>query len=323
MTGLGIALCILAALVILYFVLCAVLLCVAVLRVRVKELKPESVGRLRGYGDFIRGGVKWLLDRDPEEVEITSFDGLRLRGLFLPAENARCTAILMHGYRSDYLWDFAGAYELLHENGCNLLVPWQRAHGKSEGRFICMGVKEKRDCADWARYIEKRLGSELPIVLEGMSMGSATVLMAAGEDLPGNVRGIVADCGFTSPWDEFVHVMKTRVHLPVHPLLDGISLLSRLAAGYGFREYSTETALRTSSLPLLLIHGEADNFVPAEFSKRNFASAAAEDKELVLVPGAAHGMSYLVDTERCRGKILAFYDRVAGTDENSQNIEKL
>lgn len=312
MTALSVALRVAAALIVLWILLCFALLCGTLMRVKTSEAKPENLKRLRNYGDYIRNGVRWLLERDPEEVEISSFDGLKLRALFLPAEHARCTAILMHGYRSEQLWDFAGAYELLHTHGCNLLVPWQRAHGRSEGRFICMGKKEKRDCADWARYIEARLGAEMPIVLEGMSMGAATVMMAAGEALPENVCGIVADCGYSSVWKEMAHVMRRRMHLPVHPLLDSVELLCRLVLGFGFKDGTTDEILRHCELPLLLIHGEADHFVPAYFSKINFAASAARDKELVLVPDAGHGCSYLVDMERCRDSLLSFYDRVTG-----------
>ena len=310
MTAWGIILIVLAALLVVYLALCALLTLGSLLRVKTSEPDPAGVRRLAAHADFIRGGVKWLLDRQPEEAEIESFDGLRLRALYLPAENARCTAILMHGYRSEFLWDFAGAYELLHGYGCNLLVPWQRAHGKSEGRVICMGMKERRDCADWARYIERRNGKDLPIVLEGMSMGSATVLMATGQPLPENVRGVVADCGYSSIYREFAHVLHRRMHLPTHPIIDTCSLFCRLFFGFGYKEYSTAQALRRSKLPLLLIHGEADNFVPAYFSKENYEASAAADKTLVLVPGAAHGCSFLVDPERCKKEIFAFYDRV-------------
>ena len=312
MTAPGIILIVIAVVLVLWLVLCIVLLCGTLLRAKSPVTKPEQMKNLRNYADFIRDGVRWLQEREPEEVEITSYDGLKLRALYLPAENARCTVILMHGYRSERLWDFAGAYELLHTRGCNLLVPWQRAHGRSEGRFICMGKKEKRDCADWARYVEARLGGDMPIVLEGMSMGAATVMMTAGEKLPESVCGIVADCGYSSVWDEMAHVMRRRMHLPVQPLLGSVELLCRILLGFDFRSGTTDEILRHSTLPLLLIHGERDKFVPAYFSERNFAAAAAEDKTFILVPGAGHGGSYLIDPERCKNAILAFYDRVTG-----------
>lgn len=315
MTAWGIIGVAIAVIVLAYFALCAALTFGALRRIKLKEHDPAATRRLAPYADFIRDGVRWLREQNPEKVEIESFDGLRLRALYLPAENAKCTAILMHGYRSERLWDFAGAYRLLHEYGCNLLVPWQRAHGESEGKTICMGIRERRDCADWARYIEKRLGKELPIVLEGMSMGAATVLMAVGQPLPQNVRGVVADCGFSSVYREFGHVMKRRIKLPLHPMIDVCSLLCRLFFGFGYKDYTTTEALRESKLPVLLIHGEADNFVPAYFSKENYEASAAEDKTLVLVPGAGHGCSFLIDPERCKREIFAFYDRVTGTGE--------
>ncbi len=318
MTTLGIIGIVLAAAAVAYIALCAALTVGALLRQKVKEPDPAEMRRLAPYAEIIRGGVRWLREQNPERVEITSFDGLRLRALYLPAENAKCTAILMHGYRSEFLWDFAGAYRLLHEYGCNLLVPWQRAHGESEGRIICMGVREKRDCADWARYIEARNGKALPIVLEGMSMGAATVMMATGEPLPENVRGVVADCGFSSVWREFGHVLTKRMHLPLHPILETCSLLCRAFFGFGYKAYSTEEALRGSKLPLLLVHGEADNFVPAYFSRENFEASAAEDKTLVLVPNAGHGASFLLEPERCKREILAFYDRVTGAAQKRE-----
>ena len=312
MTALEIILIALAVLVAAYFAVCAALTAGTLLRRKRKEPDPAETRSLAPYAELIRSGVRWLREQNTEKVEITSFDGLRLRALYLPAENARCTAILMHGYRSEFLWDFAGAYQLLHEYGCNLLVPWQRAHGESEGKVICMGIKERRDCADWARYIEARNGKELPIVLEGMSMGAATVLMATGEPLPENVRGVVADCGFGSLWREFGHVLTHRTHLPLHPILETCSLLCRLFFGFSYKAYTTGEALRGSKKPLLLIHGEADHFVPAYFSKENFEASAAEDKTLVLVPNAGHGASFLLEPERCTREVLAFYDRVTG-----------
>ena len=195
------------------------------------------------FKEEIAAGKEWYLSQNLRKVEITAFDGVTLRANVFEAENPKGILVLMHGYRSDYLSAFAGLYELLYESGCNLLVPWQRAHGKSEGKIICMGLKEKRDCADWARYIDSRLGGGLPIVLHGTSMGSATVFLAAGEELPKSVRGVIADCGFTSSWDEYEHLLKARFRLPVRPLLHSVNLVGRIVAGLDFRRRPGEDAL--------------------------------------------------------------------------------
>lgn len=253
----------------------------------------------------IQSGVDWFYAQQPEPVEVQSYDRLHLRGYFLPAEGARTTIILMHGYRSRELYDFSCIYRYYHEHGYNLLVPWQRAHGLSEGKLICFGVKERFDCLTWVEYIRKRLGEDQDIILEGMSMGASTVLLAAGFPLPENVRGIIADCGFTSPYEIMSATMK-RWGVPVHPYLDLMSCLTKL---FGIDLHtSTEDSLRRCRLPVLLIHGTADKIVPPEMARRNLAACTGEC-ELVLAEGAGHGFSYLVDQEKCDGALEHFLNK--------------
>ncbi len=248
------------------------------------------------YYSRIQNGVDWLYQQKPELVEIRSYDGLRLCGYFLPANNAHTTILLMHGYRSRELYDFSCIYQYYHEHGYNLLIPWQRAHGRSEGHFICFGVKERFDCLKWIEYINNRFGMQQDIIMEGMSMGASTVLMAAGLPLPENVRGVIADCGFTSPYEIMANTMQ-RWKIPVHPYLDMMTWIIRFFPGIDLHT-STEDALRFCRIPLLLIHGTADRIVPPEMSQRNF-NACAGEKELLLVDGAGHGFSYLVNEELC------------------------
>ena len=162
----------------------------------------------------------------------------------------------------------------------------------------------------WSQYLLDRFGADHPVVLDGVSMGAASVLMSLGTGLPENVRGVIADCGFTSPYDEFAHVLKTRLHLPLHPIADIAQVFSRLFAGFDFRACSTVDALRQNPLPVLLVHGERDTFVPCRFSQENY-EACAGDKKLIFVPEAGHGASYLIERERCQAELIAFLDRFA------------
>ena len=139
-------------------------------------------------------------------------------------------------------------------------------------------------------------------------MGATTVLMAAGEELPGNVRGVIGDCGFTSPRDIIAHQTRAQLHLPAFPLVPLASLLSRLLAGYGFSDCSTLDPLARTELPVLLIHGEADNFVPTEMSRQNYAACRSE-KELLLIPDAGHGGAYLVGGETYRSTVTSFLNK--------------
>ena len=301
-----------AVLIVLTAAATVVLLCIAVVGVR--GMSPKHVGTgdsplWQKYADIINGELDWFDAQNPERVHITSYDGLKLTGLFLPAENPRGTMLLMHGFHSSAYRDFSCAFRLYHKLGFNILTVFQRAHGESEGKFITYGVKERFDCLEWCRYLNGRCGPDSDIFLSGLSMGSSTVLMATGLDLPENVRGVIADCGFTSAWEEFVHIMKNRMHLPfVHPLLDIILAVSKLVTGFGFKDYSVPQAMETNRLPILFAHGTADNFVPPEMTLKNYAACKAP-KELIMVEGAHHGESFLVETERYVAAAEAFLDR--------------
>jgi len=146
-------------------------------------------------------------------------------------------------------------------------------------------------------------------VLDGVSMGAATVLMASGLKLPENVKGLIADCGFTSPWDQLVYLMKTRYHLPVHPLLDFTDLFARLIAGFSLKGCSTLDTLKTNTLPAIFIHGEQDKFVPPFFTVRAFEACTAP-KRLITVSKAVHGTSYLIEPDTLNRELEIFLNNI-------------
>jgi len=276
---------------------------------RTGKIMGQGSPSLEPYLEQMDEGRQWFLSREPEKVEIFSFDGLRLRGLYLHNPEAKGTIILMHGYRMDGYTDFTCVYKKYYEAGFSLLNAFQRAHAESEGEYITFGVLERFDCRDWAEYVTDRFGQEHKIVLDGLSMGAATVLMAAELPLPENVAGIIADCGFTSPWDQLAHLCKTKYHLPVHPLLDSADIFARILGKFSLKGCSTIETMKKNTLPVLFLHGEADQFVPTAFSVRAF-EACAGPKRLVTIPGAAHGVSYLVDQETCDRELDEFLSRI-------------
>ena len=282
-----------------------------------RDKKVKISKKLLPYAEQINGGMDWFRSQELERVEISAYDGTRLVGQYLYHPQTKGTILLMHGFRSDAYYDFSCAFQAYYALGYSLLCVHQRAHGLSGGQYICYGIKERYDCRDWARYLCDRFGPEHDIFLDGLSMGSSTVLMATSLELPKSVRGVIADCGFTSPYEEFKEILK-RMHLPEHPFLDIAEVFSRLMAGFGFRDYSTLEAMRVNTLPVLFLHGEADDFVPMRFSIENYAACQAE-KELITVPGAGHGMSYLLDTERCKEALGRFLSRHASVPEDSGN----
>lgn len=269
-----------------------------------EELQKTSYGK---YSKYIRHSVKYLNDHNAQEVSVTSYDGLKLSGTWLETDNPKGTIILAHGYRSCKLVEFSMVLDFYQSYGLNILLPDQRSHGKSEGKIITFGVKECRDMKRWIRWVNKREGNR-PVILSGLSMGASTVLFLADEKLPSNVKGIIADCGFTSPWEIISCVFRRVTHLPATPSLWVAEVFARIFGGFSLRQKNTKDVLKYSKLPVLMVHGMEDGFVPCEMTQQGY-DACTGDKEIFLVEGADHGLSFLKDTDRYKEKVQAFLDR--------------
>jgi fermentation-respiration switch protein FrsA (DUF1100 family) len=265
---------------------------------RSRDLKAQPKPGGSSQAETARAWQTAWFDEEPfETVSISSEDGLRLVGYWLPAEKpSRDCVILAHGYtsRARYMSDFARFYR--EELGFNVLMPDARGHGASEGDYIGMGWPERRDYVRWITWLIGRQGEDSRIVLHGVSMGGATVLMASGEALPPNVRAVIEDCGYTSADEEFSYQIGRLYHLPRSPIIPTTSRLTKQRAGYSFEEASALAQVRKSRTSTLFIHGEDDNFVPFEMVKRLYAACPA-DKALFVVPGAGHGASFWVDRQ--------------------------
>jgi fermentation-respiration switch protein FrsA (DUF1100 family) len=242
-----------------------------------------------------------------EDVEIVGHDGVRLVGHLYRSPRARRIVLAMHGWRSSWAMDFGAIADFWFNEGCSVLFAEQRGQNNSGGQYMGFGVLERYDCVDWLRWIYKNLSSALPVYLGGLSMGASTVLMASGFSLPENVRGIIADCGFTSPYDIWKHVAEKNLHFPFAlqgPLAD---VLCKRRIHQGAKDCSSLDSLRNNRVPVLFIHGSDDHFVPVEMTYANYKACAAP-KRLFIVPGADHGMSYCIDPEGYRSHVLDFWN---------------
>ena len=261
--------------------------------------------------DEAMAAQRFVLEQEPEQLYVESYDGKRLHAQLLRTENAAGTILLFHGYRSSWNVDFSASLLFYRSLGYNLLLVDQRAHQDSEGTFLTFGAKERYDVISWVTYLGQMLGQTHPLFLGGLSMGATTVLLASCFEFPANVRGVIADCGFTSPWD-IIGKCGRDFHVPSWLLLPLVDLQTSLFAGFSLKEYSTLDAMKTTKIPTFLAHGEKDTFVPCEMSKRNYAACAAKDKTLLLTPEAGHGQSYLKQTERYQNAVRAFLGRCLG-----------
>ncbi len=258
------------------------------------------------YMARIKDGINWFKAQDLQRFWISSHDGLNLAADYLPAENSVGTIIVVHGYRSNNCLDFSCVFQVYHEWGYNILAVHDRAHGESEGKYIGFGILDRYDVLAWTKFAAEKFGGN--IFLDGMSMGASTVLMTSGFALPENVKGIIADCGFTSPWEECKYVLKRNFKLPAFPLLPVCSFAVKLVAGYALDDYSTLEALKNNKIPVLFIHGGSDGFVPTYMGHLNYEACVAE-KELLIIDGADHAESYLKEPERCTAVLKGFLDK--------------
>ncbi len=240
-----------------------------------------------------------------EEFSITSFDGLTLYGKYYEYEPGAPTELMFHGYRGTAERDLCGGMQRCRALGRNALIVSQRASGKSGGNVITFGVNEHRDCLAWIDFMIAHFGSDVKIILAGISMGASTVLMAAGKPLPPNVIGVLADCGFSSAKEIICHVIN-KMGLPPKLAYPFVKLGAGIFGHFDLEETPACEALKNSTVPVIFFHGEADNFVPADMSKANF-DACASKKQLITMKDAAHGLCYLVEPERYISSIKEFF----------------
>lgn len=220
--------------------------------------------------DFISKRKEWLLQQKMEDVFIKSDDNLKLHATLLRSKSNKNCVICFHGYTSKGLNDYGSIAKFYIEQGFNMLIVDERAHGDSEGTYIGFGVLDRYDVVKWVEYAIKRFGNDVNIMLHGDSMGATTVLLASGLNLPKNVKAIVADCGFTSAYDVFSHILKRDYHIPKFPIMNVTEIMKRKKAGYGYNDASTLDAVASTDIPILFVHGDKDDFVPIWMSEKNY-----------------------------------------------------
>lgn len=273
----------------------------------------SSLPQGEAYEDYhgtITKCVEEVLEVPYEEVQVMSHDGLVLSGKYYHLKDDAPLILFFHGYRCSAIRDGNGMFLYTRKLGFNVLLADQRAHGKSEGKTITFGVKERYDVLSWVEYLAKRFGEKQKIYLSGLSMGGATVLMASNLGLPGNVIGILADCPYSSPKAILCSVIK-QMGFPVKPAYALAKLSARLIGKFDMEESSAIEAVRETKIPILILHGDADDFVPCSMSL-DCQLAGEEQVQVVLIKGAAHGMSHCVDTPAYEKAAYAFFQETGG-----------
>lgn len=266
------------------------------------------------YAEMIRQNVESVKELHFQRIFIEAKDGITLAGKYYHVKDQAPLIVFFHGYRSGALRDGNGILLYARKMGYNALLVDQRGHGKSGGKTITFGIKERYDCLDWIRYANRRFGEHTQIILAGISMGASTVLMAADLGLPANVKGILADCPYSAPKEILKEVM-VQMRFPVNITYSTLKLGAKLFGGFDIEQHSAVAAMKNCSVPVLFIHGDADYFVPCEMGKECYEACSAW-KKLVIVKEAAHGMSYCVDHESYEKEITEFLDKILVNENN-------
>jgi fermentation-respiration switch protein FrsA (DUF1100 family) len=261
----------------------------------------EPVNILRAEGDA------WVDSKDYDHICIKNRKKQPIHALIVKADAPSDKwLVCIHGYTSSPkgMGSYAKHY---HDRGFNILLPALRGHDVSEHKYISMGWLDRLDIVDWIGYLND-VYKDIQIVIHGVSMGAATTMNTTGEELPANVKCAIADCGFTTMWDELKSELKASYHLHAFPTLCSSSIISKVIAGHTYKEASCLKQLKKSKTPTLFIHGEEDDLVPYDMMDRNYNEAACP-KEKLSIPDAKHADSHLVHPEIYWPKVFEFVDK--------------
>ena len=261
----------------------------------------KSLSYYEPFIDKIEASASYLSGLEKRAVTLRSFDGVRLYGELYDGSLSK-TAICFHGYASGAAYNFAVQGEFLHRKGFNVLLVHQRAHDKSGGKNTCFGLVEQYDLLGWIDKAREITGNTR-ILLYGISMGCATVGYASDKLDSSVVRGMILDCGFTSPYDQLKrdHIIRRvpwRLMLPIECALAKINLRIDL-------KQPVAASLKNTAVPAFFIHGEDDTTVPAAQGRINFEACSSE-KRCAFIKGGAHTVSFIAGGERLQGEISEF-----------------
>ena len=270
------------------------------------DVYPMPAGGIyEPYHGVMRRWMEKARSMPRERMEITSHDGKRLVGYYYEYEKGAPIEILFHGYQGDGERDLSGGIDRCFRIGRSAIIVDQRAHGESDGSVCTFGIKERLDCVAWANHVAEKFGEDTKIILTGVSMGAATVMMAAGEALPKNVVSILADCGYSSAKEIIIKVIRD-MKLPAGLLYPFVKLGARIYGGFDLEETSPMEAVSKTELPIIFVHGDADDFVPCYMSEKLCEACGAEYKKFVTFEGAGHGLAFPVNEEKYLNALREF-----------------
>ena len=280
-----------------------------------RSVLPPGAGALLGalaaWLLLSRGLALGLAGRGPagspppgEEWTLTAADGVRLRASARTGGTGEAWVLLLHGW-GETGESLTGLGEAYGERGWNTLIPDLRGCGGSGGKYKGLGMGDGKDILAWMDLIRDRYPTA-QIVLHGVDLGANAALAAAGER-PAGLLAVVADSPVPDPL-----APGKRLSAGGGPLLEwGVSAFLCLAAGADPASPTLRRQTAGTRAPILFLHGEGDDLVPAAEAERLYFLAGKSSRLLRLRSG--HGDGFLRDREAYLRGLFAFLTGCSGS----------
>ena len=275
----------------------------------ISETKSPEIISQHPYRDEVQIRREKLAGIPCEFITTRSYDGLLLSARYYQGDEDKPLFICFHGYQGSAVRDYSGFGLSLIQKGYPVILVDERAHWRSEGHTITFGIRERKDVLSWVRYAGKRFGETKPIYLHGISLGGGTVLMASGQPLPDNVKGVIADCPFSDP-EEIIRYVCRLIKLNPDLCWPAIKLSALIYGRFNINKTTAAKEVKKTSKPILIIHGDGDTFVP-EYMSADVQKANSDMIERHLIADATHGTAYYFDPQQYETIVNDFIKRTS------------
>lgn len=256
----------------------------------------------------IEKNLRWAKNQPVEKLYLQSDRGERLAGwLTYPDEKSDVFVVFAHGHHTDHNGDPANFIKYYVEKGFNFLAMDHVACGESQGRYCGFDLFESADCLKWIDYLIERFGTDIKIIIHGVSMGGSTVCQMVSR-IPCQVRFAVADCPFAGALDEFADAARNAgVKLPGF-IINAFNGINKLTAGFDLKDTDVRNSVSRSKVPMLFVHGDRDGLIPIE-SCLELYDLCNSEKYMLTVGGADHAQSVVVNPESYFKKLNEYIEK--------------
>jgi pimeloyl-ACP methyl ester carboxylesterase len=231
-----------------------------------------------------------------ENVSFKTRDNITINAWLIPSKKANGTIIIGHGYPFNKGNILPVAIYLYPTY--NLLFYDHRYFGESEGKITTVGIKETEDVKAAVKFVKEKYGQKHPISMYGFSLSASAMLLSKE-----TVKAVIAD----SPYADLGRMVKHIYWIfgPLkYPFVVTTNLFARLFFGIYPKDVSPAQAIKNSTVPIFVIHGEKDSQIPVE--NAYVLKESNPGIELWIVPGADHGYAHALTKDEYERKIKEF-----------------